>query len=118
MRSSSMRSSSSSSSSSSSRLCAAGRDEAQVVNLQRQRHVWKLGAASVCFQGETWQAVIKGHELDPMSQQQDQQRLLLERFQREVRAPCRARVSSWCLQPGSMLPFFTVLGLPDCHVLS
>lgn len=33
--------------------------------------------------GETWQAVIKGHELDPMSQQQDQQRLLLERFQRE-----------------------------------
>lgn len=36
------------------------------------------------LQGETWQAVIKGHEVDPMSQQQDQQRLLLERFQREV----------------------------------
>lgn len=37
------------------------------------------------LQGETWQAVIKGHELDPVAQQQDQQRLLLERFQREVR---------------------------------
>lgn len=38
----------------------------------------------VGLQGETWQAVIKGHELDPMAQQQDQQRLMLERFQREV----------------------------------
>lgn len=35
-------------------------------------------------QGETWQAVIRGHEVDPMAQQQDQQRLMLERFQREV----------------------------------
>eukprot|EP00878_Enallax_costatus_P007672 GHUV01008032.1.p1 GENE.GHUV01008032.1~~GHUV01008032.1.p1 ORF type:complete len:161 (+),score=40.95 GHUV01008032.1:319-801(+) len=34
-------------------------------------------------QGEPWQAVIKGHELDPLTQQQDQQRLLLERFQQE-----------------------------------
>lgn len=36
--------------------------------------------------GETWPAVLKGHELDPLTQQQDQQRLLLERFQREVSA--------------------------------
>jgi hypothetical protein len=36
------------------------------------------------LQGEPWAAVIKGHELDPMTQQQDQQRLMLERFQREV----------------------------------
>eukprot|EP00879_Flechtneria_rotunda_P012894 GHRR01013466.1.p1 GENE.GHRR01013466.1~~GHRR01013466.1.p1 ORF type:complete len:156 (+),score=25.37 GHRR01013466.1:309-776(+) len=34
-------------------------------------------------QGEPWLAVIKGHELDPATQQQDQQRLLLERFQQE-----------------------------------
>lgn len=46
------------------------------------------------LQGETWQAVIKGHELDPMSQQQDQQRLLLERFQREVRA---LEWRNWCV---------------------
>ena len=32
-------------------------------------------------QGEPWPGVIKGHALDPMKQQQDQQRLLLERFQ-------------------------------------
>jgi hypothetical protein len=36
-------------------------------------------------QGDTWPAVLKGHELDPVTQQQDQQRLMLERFQREVR---------------------------------
>lgn len=42
------------------------------------------GLVPVPVQGETWQAVIQGHEVDPMSQQQDQQRLLLERFQREV----------------------------------
>lgn len=39
----------------------------------------------LCSKGETWQALIKGHELNPVAQQQDQQRLLLERFQREVR---------------------------------
>jgi hypothetical protein len=36
-------------------------------------------------QGEPWLAVLQGHELDPAKQQEDQQRLLLERFQREVR---------------------------------
>lgn len=41
-------------------------------------------AGCACLQGEPWQAVIKGHELDMLAQQQDQQRLLLERFQREV----------------------------------
>eukprot|EP00879_Flechtneria_rotunda_P031323 GHRR01034204.1.p1 GENE.GHRR01034204.1~~GHRR01034204.1.p1 ORF type:complete len:143 (+),score=28.90 GHRR01034204.1:283-711(+) len=39
--------------------------------------------ASFLLQGEPWLAVIKGHELDPATQQQDQQRLLLERFQQE-----------------------------------
>eukprot|EP00882_Tetradesmus_deserticola_P008802 GHRQ01009286.1.p1 GENE.GHRQ01009286.1~~GHRQ01009286.1.p1 ORF type:complete len:161 (+),score=43.85 GHRQ01009286.1:348-830(+) len=34
-------------------------------------------------QGEPWLAVLQGHELDPAKQQEDQQRLLLERFQRE-----------------------------------
>lgn len=73
------------------------------------------------LQGETWQAVIKGHELDPMSQQQDQQRLLLERFQREV----RPGVSSWCLamqlHPDRRRPgcawFAACLAL-SCHVMS
>lgn len=37
------------------------------------------------LQGEPWLAVLQGHELDPAKQQADQQRLLLERFQREVR---------------------------------
>jgi hypothetical protein len=39
----------------------------------------------LCLQGEPWLAVLQGHELDPVKQQEDQQRLLLERFQREVR---------------------------------
>jgi len=34
--------------------------------------------------GEPWPAVIQGHEVDPVTQQQEQQRLMLERFQREV----------------------------------
>jgi hypothetical protein len=41
-------------------------------------------AALLCLQGEPWLAVLQGHELDPAKQQEDQQRLLLERFQREV----------------------------------
>ena len=36
--------------------------------------------------GQPWPSVIKGHEADPVTQQQDQQRLMLERFQREVGA--------------------------------
>lgn len=35
--------------------------------------------------GDPWPAVIKGHEVDPLTQQKEQQRLMLERFQREVR---------------------------------
>lgn len=35
--------------------------------------------------GEPWPAAIKGHEPDALTQQQEQQRLMLERFQREVR---------------------------------
>lgn len=35
-------------------------------------------------QGNPWPSVIKGHEVDPVTQQQEQQRLMLERFQREV----------------------------------
>ncbi len=37
-------------------------------------------------QGEPWRSALRGHELDPVTQQQDQQRLMLERFQNEVRA--------------------------------
>ncbi|GBF88563.1 hypothetical protein Rsub_01278 [Raphidocelis subcapitata] len=33
--------------------------------------------------GESWPAVIRGHEVDVVTQQQEQQRLMLERFQRE-----------------------------------
>lgn len=48
-------------------------------------------------QGEPWQAVIKGHELDPLTQQQDQQRLLLERFQQEVWGMLAAvKQGGWC----------------------
>jgi hypothetical protein len=36
-------------------------------------------------QGETWGSPFKGHEMDVLTQQQEQQRLLLERFQQEVR---------------------------------
>lgn len=55
----------------------------------------KLRHAVLCgcrcrLQGETWPAVLRGHELDPMAQQQDQQRLMLERFQREVRTAVMA----------------------------
>ncbi len=38
--------------------------------------------------GEPWPSVFKGHELDAMAQQQESQRLMLERFQQEVRSSC------------------------------
>lgn len=46
-----------------------------------------------CMQGEPWPCAIRGHELDTLTQQADQQRLMLERFQAEVRDACmHARV--------------------------
>jgi hypothetical protein len=50
-------------------------------------------------QGEPWLAVLQGHELDPVKQQEDQQRLLLERFQREVRL---ADLGRSCLQASTL----------------
>ena len=35
--------------------------------------------------GEPWRCAIAGHELDAVAEQRDTQRLMLERFQREVR---------------------------------
>jgi len=35
------------------------------------------------LQGEPWPSAIAGHQLDPMAQQQEQQRMMLERFQKE-----------------------------------
>jgi hypothetical protein len=37
------------------------------------------------LQGEPWTSALKGHDLDPSTQQQESQRLMLERFQAEVR---------------------------------
>jgi hypothetical protein len=34
-------------------------------------------------EGETWQSALQGHELDTLTAQEDQKRLLLERFQNE-----------------------------------
>lgn len=39
---------------------------------------------NVVPQGEPWRSAIAGHDLDPATQQADQQRLMLERFQAEV----------------------------------
>ena len=35
-------------------------------------------------QGEPWVAALAGHNVDPLKQQEEQQRLMLERFQEEV----------------------------------
>lgn len=37
-----------------------------------------------CLQGEPWPAAFVGHEVDPLTQQEEQRRLMLERFQQEV----------------------------------
>jgi len=36
------------------------------------------------MQGEPWPSALKGHDLNPALQQQETQRLMLERFQAEV----------------------------------
>ena len=38
----------------------------------------------LCLQGEPWPAAFVGHEVDPLTQQEEQRRLMLERFQQEV----------------------------------
>lgn len=35
-------------------------------------------------QGQPWTAALAGHDVDPVKQQEEQQRLMLERFQQEV----------------------------------
>ena len=48
--------------------------------------VSKLTALLICVvkQGEPWIAALAGHQVDPLKQQAEQQRLMLERFQQEV----------------------------------
>ncbi len=41
-------------------------------------------SAQVVSQGEPWTAALAGHTVDPLKQQEEQQRLMLERFQEEV----------------------------------
>jgi hypothetical protein len=50
---------------------------------------WMLDCAQhcPCVQGEPWPSLFVGHELDAMAQEQERQRLMLERFQNEV-CPC------------------------------
>jgi hypothetical protein len=48
--------------------------------------------------GEPWPAVIRGHEVDVLTQQQEQQRLMLERFQREVRTARTRAHAGGCLR--------------------
>ena len=52
-------------------------------------------------QGDPWPSAIKGHEMDVVTQQAEQQRLMLERFQREVRARAHVQLACvWGLRPG------------------
>lgn len=55
--------------------------------------------------GAPWPAAIAGHEADALTRQREQQRLLLERFQREVR-------SLVCCWQGVWLPFACTALLP------
>lgn len=45
----------------------------------------------MCLQGEHWTAAMKGHEVQAGAAEEDRKRLLLERFQMEVR-PLLARL--------------------------
>lgn len=49
--------------------------------------------ALILLQGEPWTSAIVGHEINPAKQQEEQQRLMLERFQAEV-----------CMRSGSVEP--------------
>lgn len=51
-------------------------------------------ACHACPQGEPWNSALAGHVLDPVTQEADQKRLMLERFQSEVRdrRPCLAHL--------------------------
>ena len=44
-------------------------------------------AMLISFQGEPWTSVFVGHDINPLTQQEETQRLMLERFQEEVRDP-------------------------------
>jgi len=51
-------------------------------------------------QGEPWAAALAGHALDPLRQQSEQKRLLLERFQEEARPRAASRCGK-ALSPAS-----------------
>lgn len=67
--------------------------------------VWpvdKLVALLTCVvkQGEPWVAALAGHQVDPLKQQAEQQRLMLERFQQEVSTlTCQLRYAGQCMLP-------------------
>ncbi len=50
-------------------------------------------------QGEPWTAALAGHTVDPVKQQEEQQRLMLERFQEEVYS-CTHRYVTVSVWPG------------------
>ena len=53
-------------------------------HLQLCSLVRKLPKFVFRLQGEPWPAAFVGHEVDPLTQQEEQRRLMLERFQQEV----------------------------------
>lgn len=61
----------------------------------------RCGWRGAALQGEPWPAAIAGHVLDPMAHQQEQQRLVLERFQREVSDGLQRMIvysqCAWCM---------------------
>ena len=59
----------------------------QIVSLACKRQLQlrdQLTGARCIYQGEPWMAALAGHHVDPLKQQAEQQRLMLERFQQEV----------------------------------
>lgn len=45
-------------------------------------------------QGQPWKSAIAGHDINPVQAENEKQRLLLERFQEEVRVTFCLRISS------------------------
>jgi len=60
------------------------------------------GESAGALQGETWSSAFLGHGVDPLTEEEERKRLLLERFQAEVGGPilCRAL---FLVMPGSVL---------------
>ena len=70
-------------------LCKADKVRSSVSVFSFSAVLWlHLSTATALLQGEPWTSAVAGHNINPLQAESETKRLLLERFQEEVRPGC------------------------------